>query len=848
MIRTHRPTGHHWTCASHFQQSKQYRNLDAHDWDAPSAKTLVADPDDNLPTSSRVAKRRRVEQLANDFLEGQTLFISSACANGPDLTRTVDKVLCEKGLTWNEVLDDYDGDLWADGEDGWSALRQRSKARAAKKTSRSQSKGPRRSMRAQEDTALNDIEAVQSDNSRTATRLPHKISTAPSDEALTRAAELRARKGLLLANSAEHLGSVMRSKGQATQSAPPTARATSSFKQCSSSRPLNPNTPAETTMADELRLSRTDSPSRRPRAFTVPVESFSSETTVEDMPMPTLESEPIATGSTAMELCTALGDIHSSHKVDPPGKSGLTIHNDLFPNTGRSHSTWNAINDGQQHPLAMSTSESAKTSRTRSSRKSTSQDPRSASQENTKETSASSGKPSQPMSQSRLTSSFKAAKSDFITVEKSQNGSTPFTYRKRTKAGKDVIPAAGLTPSDDVGPQQSTQPDPSGHQTLEPCRPTAAPSASAAPPTFDISSMQDSSHAPALSMALVDEHMNRKLPNSPRSARRSSSVKKALRSEMRLSGAELSRAPDALSSSQPHESLYQSLMPQDEDGRPSHGTSCDSRGNRRSMGQWPGTQVLLSRAQHDLFMSPDKLSFVPAIPQSEPHQIHADSSEIQHVGETREPLRQLSQEHLPGTQALMDNWSPWSTAKKAKPGKRASFVPSPLVSKNMVTPNVRPTRSLKSGLKPPVDSERVCETQPRRRSLRFSTITAETPVPKRRTTTDTTLPVTTSHSTEVSIHSPGTNHHLSQSFYGPARSGVSPSINLDFTTISFAATAAQPINDIDGSMADWESHDKISGFQNAQRESEDPLPETVLADVATEFLSTADFDGVVGKV
>ena len=77
MIRTHKPTGHHWTCASHFQQSKQYRNLDAQDWHAPSAKTLVADPDDDLPTSLRVAKRRRVEQLANDFLEGQPLFISS---------------------------------------------------------------------------------------------------------------------------------------------------------------------------------------------------------------------------------------------------------------------------------------------------------------------------------------------------------------------------------------------------------------------------------------------------------------------------------------------------------------------------------------------------------------------------------------------------------------------------------------------------------------------------------------------------------------------------------------------------------------------------------------------------
>lgn len=196
----------------------------------------------------------------------------------------------------------------------------------------------------------------------------------------------------------------------------------------------------------------------------------------------------------------------------------------------------------------------------------------------------------------------------------------------------------------------------------------------------------------------------------------------------------------------------------------------------------------------------------------------------------------------------MDNWSPWSTAKRPKAGKRTSFVPSPLVGKNISTPNERSARSLKSKLKQTVDHERVCETQPRRSSLRFSTITSETPIPQRKTAADITLPVTTSHSTEISIHSPATKYALSQSLYGPAQSGTSPGINLDFTTMSFAATAAQPITDIDGTIADWDSHDKISSFQNAQRASLDPPPETVLADVATEFLSTADIDGVLGRV
>jgi hypothetical protein len=66
--------------------------------------------------------------------------------------------------------------------------------------------------------------------------------------------------------------------------------------------------------------------------------------------------------------------------------------------------------------------------------------------------------------------------------------------------------------------------------------------------------------------------------------------------------------------------------------------------------------------------------------------------------------------------------------------------------------------------------------------------------------------------------------------------------------MSFAATAEQPAVDVDGSMADWASHDRISVLQDAQRSSEHPPPEKVLADVATEFLSTADIDGVLGRV
>lgn len=693
MIRTHKPSGHHWTCASHFQQSKQYRKLDAQDWHAPSAKTLVADPDDDLPPSLRVAKRRRVEQLANDFLEGQPLFISSACANGPDLTATVDKVLCDKRMTWDDVLDDHDEDLWADGEDGWAELRKRSKARAAMKKSRSRPCGPQRGTNSQADAVLKAVEVVRPQNAGPTVKVCQEISLAPSNEALMLAAKLRARKASLMEKTTECPELLQPPTSHVTQSAPPAARATSSFKQCSSSRPFDPNTPAETTMADELRLSRTDSPSHRPRAFTMPAESFSSETTVEDPSSG--EGEPTATGSTAMELCTAEQNIHSSSSVMPPASGASAAHISISTNSGQAQSAWTPINE-KQIRLPTSTSGSAKTPQSRPAAKSTSRSAKSIPQQKTGNTPASFGETSQPKSQSRLTSSFKTSKSELVTAEKSQNGTTPFVYRKKSKTSKDVD--SGSAPNSPGGDERrSSLRSTSSEVTPKPTDQTVLPSVSSAQPTLDPSFVQDSSFAPALNMALVDEHINKRLPKSPGSTNRSSSVKKALRSEMRLFAADISRAPGDLSSSQSREPAEEASHSRHVEGTISASSRHESHSTRRSTGQWPGTQVLLNRAQHDLFMSPNKLALAHAMSPDETRLEQIDPSEMQKPHDNCAPLRQLSQEHLPGTQALMDNWSPWSTVKKSKPGKRASFVPSPLVGKNTASLGDNSQRSFRSG-------------------------------------------------------------------------------------------------------------------------------------------------------
>ena len=825
----------------------------------------MTDPDDELPDSPRVAKRRRVESLANDFLEGKPLFISSALANGPDLTTTVDKFLLEKDLTWDELLEDHDDELWADAEDGWTTLKRRSKARSRAKSSRSQPNSLREGTR-HHLSELAPTVAISQPPAHSSTRAPRPgISTAPSNDALTRAAELRARKALLLAKSTVPCEHPLHLQGQVTQSAPPTARAASSFKQCDSSRPLNPNTPAETTMADELRLSRTDSPSHRPRAFIMPAESFNSGTTVEELSTQDDAEEPIATGSTAMELCTA---------EQNPGRTRGIFNGDIVTSqgahsgsTGNVRPGWTPINDRQTQRLASGNSshmhdvtstvlalssfipfgtsllDPVKTPHMVSAENATPQ--RTATSTRSRKSAKMPGSPkdsSQQSNQSRLTNSFKASKTEYLTTEKSQSGTTPFVYRKKTKATKSKSASPSRFEGDTLQSPKQTGSGVDTHKQSD-----LSAHLAAATPTI--------SSAHALDMTLVDEHINRKLPKDFGSAHRSSSVKKALRAEMRLSGADLSRAPDEPFSSQSDQHLEESE--ESKVHQLGNGSNRESYKKRRSTGEWQGTQVLLNRAQHDLFVSPNKFDLIPtaaspSVTYNEPV-TSSMSSQPHNAVSTRQLFCQLSQEYLPGTQALIDKWSPWSTARKTN--KRASFAPSPLAARTPA--NLPPKDSLKSATKQKPDFiDRIQDTaiKQRRSSLRFSTSTdtdespmpikqvAATPLHARATTAPPSVMDKSNLTPSVSKYA------ASQSFYGPTQPDTtSPEINLDLTNVSFAATAMQPpVTCFDDTTiaTDWGT--RVS-FTNLQQGSDEPLAETVMADVASTFLDTGDFDRALGR-
>lgn len=865
MIKTHRPKGHNWTCATHFQQSKQYRNLDAESWEIRSSKTLIADPDDGLPRSSRVAKRRRVETLANDFLDGKPLFISSATSNGHELTESVENVLHERRLGWDELLDDHDENIWADGDDGWAFLRKRSKQRTASKPSGDCVDKTCRNT----PTHSNGVPIIRhpsEPSTRNIFQSRPKVSMAPSEDALARAAELRARKGLLTTGNAVLPNQLAQLSGNVTQSAPSTAKAPTSFKQCSSSRPFNPHTPAETTMADELRLSRTESPSRRPRAFSVPAESFTSDTTVEDPSSgmdgdgalrfaqqdghipPAPSAPPMNTGSTAMEICTAEQNRESSADQRRAAWTPInTRHtNRDVVNTGSStrqtqSSGVAAADRSTLESVTKSITRSSKMQSAKSTNKVSTCNPSTSPscQKNTPSQRSRNGN-SQSSSQQRLTRSFTASKTKVTIQEKSQNGSTPFVYRKKTKVTKNEQPIPAETPS----AHQCHENDPQAHETVNithrPSAPIKLPPVPAVSPTLDLNIQDDSSFAPNLNMVVVDEHVNKTSPDRVESSHQSP-ARKALENGVRLSGVDLARVPGGHSSPPPHELLEEPSQPTIPQNNSLAEDNHTSRPERRSTGQWPGTQVLLNQAQYDLFMSPDKLMPATAATGSEYRQGHnMNVGEVQAPEDTRYPLQELSQEQMPGTQALMDNWSPWSTAKKPK--KRASFA-----TKDNVTPTGAASRSLRPNTKRSFTaSERVCESVPRRSSLRFALSTFETPMALKqqnpsntRTSPVSGTPINHKNAQSISHAAPTPSHDPEP---------TNNDIDLNLSNFSFAATDAQTFADVDDSMMDWSSHDKRSSFQNAKGQSIDPAPEQTLADLATEFLSTADIDGILGRV
>jgi hypothetical protein len=162
------------------------------------------------------------------------------------------------------------------------------------------------------------------------------------------------------------------------------------------------------------------------------------------------------------------------------------------------------------------------------------------------------------------------------------------------------------------------------------------------------------------STPLADQQMNRVLPTGSSEQK----LKELLRDEMESAGAiftsleenEVSTALLPKRRVVDHDSLLATEL---NDAQPRA-----IRRDAQESQHWAGTQILLAKAQQDLFTSPDKLYFESQLKNSSQTPRPQTSSGTSKKKSARHPLLPLSQGHIPSTQALLDTWQGWSTIKK----------------------------------------------------------------------------------------------------------------------------------------------------------------------------------------
>ncbi|KAK3707499.1 hypothetical protein LTR37_012141 [Vermiconidia calcicola] len=897
MIRTHRPRGHIWTHASPFQQTEEFRNICYEESIAPPTKVLFLGADDSLPGHERAAKRRRIEKLADDFLNGEPLFISSARPCSDSLKATI---------AWNKkssdepkfVLPAVDRSnepsaVWEDVEDDAVILR-----RAA--TSKRSDAG----YYAASPLGKHVVTEVQAQASygRTRKLKAAKLTVGPSDEALRVAAALRARR--LHRLNSEIPGSSRRSSrllalvvdGGEPRSEPrthtvnhePRDRRTSSWLSRRKSHTIS--TYVDDDSADELRLSRIETPSPSTQRW----RPSSSSRTVHEA-SPRLHStysgaiqETLSESDTAGSLLggTASGSESSEKKGSyhtAPEETELQTQDHTPQEESEAHkcsqahplqnqgiptiqASWACVNDqtltgreeaSLQDPtsapattkpvsaIRRSLHESAKlhsgkaTRTTRATSNSAKADQaaywgrrtRSSAKQGSSQTAVDTNL---PVDQQRYMGAFRRV---YTSEEAAANGSTPFMFRKR---GSGVHSADNTRPEGDnaqvkrKGRRRVTFPssvDTPGMASTGEHSVQDHP-VDSNPPILDVSFAHDSSFAPKLNMALVDEHLSSILPSTLDASRTPLAIKKALRRELRNSGADITRC-----ASEPPPSSQQAGE------EPAQGNRSEASAAERAAPSqfWPGTQVLLNQAQHDLFTSPEKqivsaAQYHAATPIGDAR-LHEEPTPVT----IREPLRQLSQasqDPMPSTQQLMEQFQGFSTVKKPRGTYKESPLPTPTnagrdqrLSSKALAPSTMASTTL-TPLEPVHASER------RSSSLRFPISSTEPPTAssQRQQRTPAQELSTASIATPIPI--------------SIRRSSLKSAMKS--SAVETSQLAAASTNDkSDPQSQSSSSAQYLPSFQAAQREPSqlsDPDLDRTVDELTTELLWTKDLEGVLSQV
>ncbi|KAF2766302.1 hypothetical protein EJ03DRAFT_377136 [Teratosphaeria nubilosa] len=731
MIKTHKPRGHFWVGASVFQRSKEIRKITFEDCTPPEDdEVLYPDSDGDLSANERSAKRRRIEQLADDFLNGKPLTIQSARPHCQSLKVAIEynersRTGKQYSLEVTRKREGNDAVIWEDVDE----LATTSAGPDEAKRSRSKGKGRAPAKRFRVATKTQAIEREQASSACRQVRHRNvKLTTEPSTAARQQAAVLRDRSMKRAATDVPAMTEVIDESPpeQGVHSGPSTMARPRYFrnrKPPSTEWLLRQNTALYELKADEsfdeLTRSPVEStpsrPSQKPKAeyVSVPDREGSDCKGV---------SEPCSTD----DLAKSQGQNLQRAVAVPEAIQEYPSNDDAIIGGRRATELAATASGVEENGPEMQTPVTAQGDNVRRAQSSNAFVSR--------RIESQAFDHSQGSIEPDNTVQSAVPRPAYTALTSSDESGTPFMFRKRrTRANPTGAAAVARKPiRKDRGKKTSRASDGTSAPTNYP-----PPVASAAPPVLDMSISHDSSFGMRLNMALADEPMKGGLLADPISDGRSSSSGTALREEFRNAGADVSFDNGEAQSSQnaaprnhDHESSGVKVAT---GGVGDYGRApeCSGTADEAAVTQWPGTQMALYQAQRDLFPSPAKF--------------HGDDGCAVHLtpGPNNSPpasappanpparplLRELSQEsQLPSTQALMTAWSPWSAVKKTKQGTASMTVPSPSA------PPIGFERAARSSRLSVIDSEPATSfslgNERRRSSLRFSVTSEHLSTPK----------------------------------------------------------------------------------------------------------------------
>ncbi|EME40848.1 hypothetical protein DOTSEDRAFT_37594 [Dothistroma septosporum NZE10] len=773
MIRNHRPRGDRWNCPSVFQQTPGFRHICYDECLAPQDHILLFDhDDDDFPLSERAAKRRRVEQLADDFLNGVTLDIHSARLDPDALKAAVAYSSFPRPKDFKYAIAECEiqndsTELFEHVEDDQEIFR---RLRRVKQIDEDDSGVFDDATASGEVVEVTEVQAQASCGPNRGLRSAN-VSAGPSNEALRVAAALRNRK-LQPTMATTLVQSQLGSQFCPPPVIPETQSGSfdTSMDQTASDCGPSP-TPAWTSSKwfktgafkpqrhvdedcsrDELGASSMFSLSQmsctrncllargRPGLSTATSASFStasSGTARSEVDASVVARVEASTGGLGEDVTSAESNDRSARASESieyqgaskdHGESGGVARDDsqlrLLRQQGfrvAPRESWAALNDISEHaeePTRILPDEAESGGGEAESAVETNQSGRAADdgqakRRQTKSTgSAVEGQPQ------RLSLRRKSAPSQSQEAAEAQQA-------HRGRVNYIEVEVKGFSPLvlRKRGSKLSKQSFKSGPlQSAE----SSAKKTPRRKVSFPSSSPGKTRSAPPPHTPLVDGHLNTILPQAAGSGRRSSSVRRALREELEASGAELSRC-DVEESSQPQPSRESATGEVQEVENP-----VVEEQPVVSETQWPGTQAMLAQAQCDLFTSPGKSGTNLYLGDDSTPQLLAGKGKPDRSA--RRALKQLSQETvaLPSTQALLQGWQPWSSIKK--PGvtrDAADTLTSPSLAK-------KPTPRSASATPPAILKEPAARSAPnsirslgpanrRRSSLRFSMSSSDSP-------------------------------------------------------------------------------------------------------------------------